>query len=57
MFSNPKTTLTAMITLVASAIGYWGLQVPAEVQLAIVTVGVFLIGVFAKDGARAGDKL
>jgi len=52
MFDNWKTTLTAIIGAIAAVVAAFGIQVTTEVQLAIVTVVMFLIGIFAKDGSN-----
>lgn len=52
MFSNWKTTLTAIIGAIAAVVAAFGIQVTTEVQLALVTVIVFFIGIFAKDGSN-----
>ena len=52
MLTNWKTTLTAIIGAIASLIALFGIHVPSEIQIAIVTIVVFLIGVFAKDAAN-----
>jgi len=49
---NWRTTLAAIVGAIASLLAIFGVSVPTEVQLAIVTVTVFLIGVFAKDAAN-----
>lgn len=49
MFSDPKTTIAAIVGLIAYLIGYFGLHLTPEVQSAIVVVTVFIIGIFSKD--------
>jgi fatty acid desaturase len=46
---NWKTTLTAVIGAGAALAGGFGFHVPAEVQVAIVTVTVFFVGLFSAD--------
>lgn len=52
MFLNPKTTIAAIVGLIAMVIAQFGIQVSTDVQLAIVTVIVFAIGLFAGDGNK-----
>jgi len=47
-----KTTLTGAIGLLATVIGYFGFDFPVEVQGGIITVTVFLIGLFSKDAPK-----
>lgn len=53
MFQNPKTTITAIVAAVAYIVAVFGIQVGPEVQSAIVTIAIFLIGLFAADGKPA----
>lgn len=48
-----RTTLTGAVGLLATVVGYFGFDFPVEVQLGIVTVAMFLIGLFSKDAAPA----
>ncbi len=48
---NWKTTLTAIVTLVAVITGKFGLHLSPEDQIAIVTVGTFILGVVTHDGS------
>lgn len=50
-----RTTLIAIVTLIASVVATFGIHVTQEVQNAIVVVGLFLIGLFARD-ATADDE-
>ena len=52
MLTNWKTTLTAIIGAIAALVAAFGIHVSSEVQLAIVTITVFVIGLFAKDAAN-----
>ena len=48
--ANYKTTLGALITLMSFLLpNVFKVELPAEVQTAMMTVGVFIIGFFAKD--------
>lgn len=49
MLTNWKTTLTAIVGAIAAIVAAFGIQVSTEVQIAIVTVAMFLIGLFAGD--------
>jgi len=51
---NWKTTLGAFVTLLAGILPLLGLQITGEVQAALITVGVFIIGIFAKDSNVTG---
>ena len=46
-----KTTLTGAIGLLATVVGYFGFNFPTEVQISIVSLTVFVIGLFSKDAA------
>jgi hypothetical protein len=50
---DPKTTITAIVTLLAVIVGKFGFEVSTEIQLAIVTIGMFFVGLFAKDSLKA----
>ena len=46
-----KTTLTGAVGLLATVVGYFGFNFPTEVQISIVSLTVFVIGLFSKDSA------
>lgn len=46
-----KTTLTGAIGLLATVVGYFGFNFPTEVQISIVSLTVFIIGLFSRDAA------
>ena len=52
--NDPRTTIAALVTLAAYLLSKFGFDLPPDVQLAIVTVGMFAIGVLAKDSK--GEK-
>lgn len=52
--SNWKTTVTALVGAVASIVAQFGFNVTPEIQTAIITVTVLVIGFFAKDGDKTG---
>ncbi len=52
---NWKTTLTAIIAFAATMLSrFVGINLSIEVQMAIVTIGMLLIGLFSKDGNVTG---
>jgi xanthosine utilization system XapX-like protein len=53
MFSDWKTTLTGAIGLVALLVNsIFKLEIPSDVQVAIVAVVGFFVGLFAKDAKK-----
>lgn len=44
-----KTTLTAIVTTGAYLLAAWGFELDHSVQEAIVVLGMFFIGIFARD--------
>lgn len=56
MFSDPKTTIAAIVGLIAYVIGTFGLHVTPDVQNSIVILTVFIIGLFSKD-SRGDDTV
>lgn len=46
---NWKTTVGAVVTALATVLPLVGVELSEEVQAAIVTLGVAIIGIFAKD--------
>lgn len=50
-----KTTLSAVVTGVAWLLAAFGFEVSAEVQNAIVVVGLFVTGLLAKDAKGGGQ--
>lgn len=46
---NWKTTLGAVMVVLANFLGAIGITLSGEVQTALITVGIFIIGIFAKD--------
>lgn len=52
---NLKTTVTAVVTLLSVfAPKYLGYDLDAETQVAMVTVGVTLLGILSKDHNTTG---
>lgn len=47
-----KTTVTAIVGLIAMLAAKFGFNVDVQTQLAIVTVVLFVIGILAKDGGN-----
>lgn len=53
---NWKTTITAVVTAVAAITAQFGFNLGAEVQTVIISIGLALVGFFAKDGDTAEAK-
>lgn len=53
--SNLRTTLTGIVTAAAYLVGVWGFEVDPAVQDSIVVLGLFLIGLFARDAKKDGE--
>lgn len=53
MLTNWRTTLTAIVGAIAAIVAAFGIQVSTEVQIAIVTVAMFFIGLFAGDAQNS----
>jgi hypothetical protein len=49
---NPKTTITALVGLIALLVGRYGIEISIETQLNIVTVTMFVVAYFARDGGN-----
>jgi len=47
--TDPKTTITALVTALAIVLGYFHVALPDAVWVAISAVGIALFGLFAKD--------
>lgn len=47
-----KTTITAIVGLIAMVAAKFGLEVSVETQVAIVTVALFVIGLLVQDGGN-----
>lgn len=54
---NWKTTIGAIVTLLAGVLPYIGVELSPEVQAAMVTLGIFIIGIFAKDNSVSGTGM
>lgn len=54
--NNWKTTLTAIVGAIAAIVAAFGIQVSTEVQIAIVTLTMFLIGIFAGDAKNNTNR-
>lgn len=52
---NWKTTLTGILAAAGQILGFFG--VPAEVGNAISVIGLFLLGLFAKDSNVTGGTV
>lgn len=53
---NYKTTIGALVALLAGLAPLFGVQISPEVQSALITVGVFVVGLFAKDRDVTGGR-
>ena len=51
---NIKTTVGAVVTLIAGLAPLMGVDISVEIQTAMITVGVAIIGIFAKDSNVTG---
>lgn len=47
-----KTTVTAIVGLIAMLVAKFGIQVDVETQLAIVSVILFVVSLLAADGGN-----
>ena len=56
MFTNPRTTISGAVTVLAWILARFGLDVPIEVADAIIVIGVFVVGFFARDRKPAETK-
>jgi hypothetical protein len=52
--TNWKTTVGAMVTTIAFILKLFKIEVPAEVLDSAIVVGIFIIGIFAKDSNVTG---
>lgn len=52
--NNLKTTITAVVTVVASLGARYGFDLSPDIQLAIVTIGVAITGILSKDHNTTG---
>lgn len=55
--TNWKTTVGAIVTTIGFILKLFKIDVPEEVSMAIVTVGIFIIGLFAKDSNVTGGTV
>jgi len=46
---NWKTTVSAVVTAIAAIVAHFGFDLSAEIQSAIIAVGLIFVGFFAKD--------
>lgn len=53
---NWKTTLTAIATAIASFASHYNIVIPADFQLAVVTIGLTLIGWLSSDANNNKDR-
>lgn len=56
MFSNPRTTIGGLVTVLAWIAARFGFDVPKDVTDAIIVVGVFVVGLLARDTNKSKDE-
>lgn len=56
IMGNWKTTLTAVVTAFAAILAHFGLEVSVEIQGIILSIGLALVGFFAKDATGAPES-
>ena len=49
---NWKTTLGGIVTLLAGIVPQFGIEIPQDIQISIVAIGMFIVGLFAKDSNK-----
>jgi hypothetical protein len=47
--TDPKTTITAVVTGILAALAYFGIVIPETFVAPIIGIGVVILGIFAKD--------
>ena len=47
-----KTTLTGLVTAIATLLAHFNIMLSPDLQIFIVSAGVFLLGLFAKDASK-----
>jgi hypothetical protein len=50
-----KTTLTGLITALASLLSHFGILIPESFQTFIIMIGVFVLGLVAKDAKSSSS--
>lgn len=53
---NWKTTVSAVVAAVAAIVAHFGFDVSADVQGAIIAVGLIFVGFFAKDAKKEPEE-
>ncbi len=56
IMGNWKTTLTAVIAALVAVFAHFGLNVSVEIQGIILSIGLALVGFFAKDATGAPES-
>jgi len=51
---NWKTSIGALVALLSQLLPLLGISISVEVQGALITLGVFIVGLFAKDSNVTG---
>jgi hypothetical protein len=49
MFTDPKTTITGVLTFVATLLAHFNIAIPASFREVIIAVGVLALGLLARD--------
>lgn len=54
---NWKTTMSALVVTVGMILKLFKIDLPEEVANSLITIGVFLMGLFAKDNNVTGGTI
>ena len=49
---NWKTTLGGIVTLLAGIVPQFGIELSQDIQISIIAIGMFVVGLFAKDSNK-----
>jgi hypothetical protein len=49
IFADPKTSITVIVSSLAQVIGVFGFNITPDIQMAIVSVTVLVLGLVARD--------
>ena len=53
---NWKTSLGGLVTLLAGIVPQFGIELPQDIQVSIIAIGMFIVGLFAKDSNKQIDN-
>ena len=53
---NWKTTIGAIVTLLSQILPLIGIEITPQIQGALITIGIVIVGLFAKDSDVTGGK-